>query len=146
MAKQQPTIDPETGEKVLVVYYNATKPQVINRGAYITVAMKSVAGISVECLGNAGTKALGLGANALFATAQGYDVTQSQHSLGFEYSTSLSFVNGNNEDKGITAGLAASYGYGVFGKNYKPYQRFMALYVEDRDHVYFTAKELEGIE
>lgn len=139
MARQKPTLHPIAKEKTITVLYAvppkpADKP--IRRGAYITVAMKSVKGISVECLGKAGVSALKVGANTLFVTAEGLDITQSQHSIAVGPGVSFSSIGGTDGNKGVSGGGGLSYSYGVFGKNYKPFQRFMALYVEDADHKY----------
>jgi len=136
MARQKPTIHPTAKERVITVLIKAAIPSPIRRGAYITVAMKSVKGISVECLGKAGVNALEVGANTLFVTAEGLDITQSQHSFTFGPGISFSSIGGSNGTKGVTGGGGAAYSYGVFGKNYKPFQRFMALYVEDAEHKY----------
>lgn len=137
MKNQKPTIHPIAKERTITVYIQATPPPVsIRRGAFITVAMKSVKGISLECLGKAGVEALEIGANSLFVTAEGYDITQSQHSVSVGPGVSFSSIGGSDGAKGVTGGGGLSYSYGVFGKNCKPFQRFMALYVEDTDHKY----------
>ena len=136
MARQKPTIHPTAKERTITVLYNTAVPKPIRRGAYITVAMKSVKGISVECLGKAGVEALKVGANTLFITAEGLDITQSQHSVAVGPGISFSSIGGSDGNKGVTGGGGLSYSYSVFGKNYKPFQRFMALYVEDEEHKY----------
>ena len=136
MARQKPTIHPTAKERVIAVYVKAAIPKPIRRGAFITVAMKSVKGISVECLGKAGVAALEVGANSLFVTAEGLDITQSQHSVAVGPGVSFSSIGGSDGAKGVTGGGGLNYSYGVFGKNYKPFQRFMALYVEDDEHKY----------
>jgi hypothetical protein len=144
MARQKPTIHPIAKEKTITVYVEAAVPSPVRRGAFITVAAKSVKGISVECLGKAGVAALEVGANSLFVTAEGLDITQSQHSVSVGPGVSFSSIGGTNGTKGVTGGAGLSYSYGVFGKNYKPFQRFMALYVEDADHKY--ARKGEAVE
>ncbi len=47
-----------------------------------------------------------------------------------------SFIMDIGQAKYTVEGGGLTYSYGVFGKNYKPFQRFMALYVEDEDHKY----------
>jgi hypothetical protein len=136
MARQKPTIHPTAKERTIAVFVKAAIPKPIRRGAFITVAMKSVKGISVECLGKAGVAALEVGANSLFVTAEGLDITQSQHSVSVGPGISFSSIGGSDGSKGVTGGGGLAYSYGVFGKNYKPFQRFMALYVEDADHKY----------
>jgi len=131
MARQKPTIHPTAKERIITVYVKAVAQTPIRRGAYITVAMKSVKGISVECLGKAGVAALKIGANSLFVTAEGLDITQSQHSITIGPGISFSSIGGSDGAKGVTGGGGINYSYGVFGKNYKPFQRFMAIYVED---------------
>jgi len=136
MARQKPTIHPTAKERVITILVAAKIPTPIRRGAFITVAAKSVKGISVENLGKAGVAALEVGANTLFMTAEGLDITQSQHSVSVGPGISFSSIGGTNGNKGVTGGGGLAYSYGVFGKNYKPFQRFMALYVEDAEHKY----------
>lgn len=135
MARQKPTMHPTAKEKTITFYYKAAVPAPIRRGAFVTVAMKSVKGISVETLGKTGVAALEVGANSVFLTAQGFDITQSQHSIAIGPGVSFSSVGGSG-DKGVTGGGGLNYSYGVFGKNYKPYLRSMALYIEDANHKY----------
>jgi len=136
MERQKPTIHPTAKERVIKILVKAAVPKPVRKGAYITVAMKSVKGISVECLGKAGVAALEIGANTLILTSEGLDITQSQHSVSVGPGVSFSSIGGSNGAKGVTGGAGLSYSYGVFGKNYKPFQRFMALYVEDAEHKY----------
>ena len=63
------------------------------------------------------------------------DITQSQHSVAIGPGISFSSV-GESDQSGVTGGGGLTYAYGVFGKNYKPFLRSMALYVEDEDHKY----------
>lgn len=141
MARQKPTLHPTAKEKTITFYYKAVVPSPIRRGAFITVAMKSVKGISVETLGKTGKAALAVGANSVFLTAQGMDITQSQHSIAIGPGISFSSIGGNEQQRGRTGGGGINYSYGVFGKNYKPYLRSMALYVEDEDHRYVPKGE-----
>ena len=136
MARQKPTIHPTAKERTITIYVEEAIPTVIRRGAYIIIAMKSVKGISVECLGKAGVAALEVGANSLWMTAEGMDITQSQHATSVGPGISFSSIGGSDGTKGVTGGGGLSYSYGVFGKNYKPFQRFMALYIEDAEHKY----------
>jgi hypothetical protein len=140
MACQKPTIHPVAKERTVTVYYKADIPNPIRRGAFITVAMKSVKGISVETLGKSCLAVLEVGGNSLFLTAQGMDITQSQHSIAVGPGISFSSVG---ENTGTTGGGGLTYSYGVFGKNYKPYLRSMALYVEDADHKYVPRSKLK---
>jgi len=135
MARQKPTIHPTAKERVIQILVKVAVPKPVRKGAYITVAMKSVKGISVECLGKAGVEALKVGANTLILTAEGLDITQSQHSVVVGPGMSFSSLN-NTGNHGATGGAGLAYSYGVFGKNYKPFQRFIALYVEDAEHKY----------
>jgi len=136
MARQKPMIHPIAKERIIQILVKASVPKPVRKGAYITVAMKSVKGISVECLGKAGVAALEVGANTLIMTAEGLDITQSQHSMSFGPGLSFSSLGGKDGDHGATGGAGLAYTYGVFGKNYKPFQRFIAIYVEDEEHKY----------
>jgi len=136
MKRQKPTIHPIAKERTITILVKAVIPKPVHKGAYITVAMKSVKGISVESLGKAGVAALEIGANTLIMTAEGLDITQSQHSIAIGPGISFSSIGGSDGSKGVTGGGGIAYSYGVFGKNYKPFQRFMALYVEDANHKY----------
>jgi len=136
MARQKPTMHPTAKEKTITFYFKAAVPNPVRRGAYITVAMKSVKGISVEALGKTGVEALKVGANSVFLTAEGMDITQSQHSIAVGPGVSFSSIGGSDQSKGVTGGGGLNYSYGVFGKNYKPFLRSMALYVEDAEHKY----------
>jgi len=135
MARQKPTLHPIAKERTITVVIAEPIAKPIRKGAYITIAMKSVKGVSVECLGKAGVAALEVGANTLYFTAEGLDITQSQHSFAAGPGISVSTIGGTN-NRGVTGGGGLVYTYGVFGKNYKPFQRFMALYVEDEEHKY----------